>query len=90
MKVDAILSASRQFVRTREAVHAAPSIRGLIRHIEANMRLYEAFIPEGSATWLVKFVFAVYRASLVLTSDVKSCALRLVQWFQGRDFILVI
>jgi hypothetical protein len=35
MNFESILSASKRFLRTREAVHMLPSLRGFIRHIEA-------------------------------------------------------
>ncbi len=69
MNSHAVVSASKQFLKTREASAAAPSIRGLMRHIEANMRLYEAFAPDGVGSLVQRLAFAFWRLMLVAVSE---------------------
>lgn len=79
MKLDAVLVASREFVRTRQGFNTAPTLRGLIRHVEATMQLHEAFAPDGSPTWLRSFGFNVCRTLLKAGCDLKGGTTRLLQ-----------
>jgi hypothetical protein len=68
----AVSSASKQFLRTREGVHAAPSIRGLIRHLEATTALYEAFVASGANSRNARLAFGVWRLMLIAVSETVS------------------
>lgn len=73
MSFDAIKSASTLFLRTQIGFSAAPTIRGLIRHVEATMALHEAFMPDGCKCKWMRFVaFALYRRVLMVVGDVMS------------------
>jgi hypothetical protein len=62
MNVEALLSASKQFLKTREGFAACPTIRGLIRHMEATLALHRAIVGSG---WPgAGNVFGLYRRVL--------------------------
>jgi hypothetical protein len=66
-----IKSATWCFVRTRVGLNSAPTLRGLIRHIEATMALHDAFVQDKcSGKWMRFMAFVLYRRMLVLLSDV--------------------
>lgn len=69
MNVRTVLSASKEFLRTREAVDVLPSIIGLKRHVEAAMRLYEIFVPNGTGSCTARLAFNLWRLVLVMFSD---------------------
>lgn len=66
-----VLVASKHFLRTREGFHAAPSVRGFIRHIEANMQLYEAFAAEGAGNTAARVEFGLWRLILIAVSETR-------------------
>jgi hypothetical protein len=69
MKLDAVVSASQEFLRTREAVHTAPSLHGLIRHVEAAMAMYKAFVPDDVDSIVRRLAFGMWRLVLVVVSE---------------------
>jgi hypothetical protein len=69
MKVDAVVSASKEFLRTREGVHALPSIHGLVRYVEATMAMYNVFVPECSSSFTPRLAFGVWRLVLIAVSE---------------------
>lgn len=62
MDFDAVVIATRRFVRTREGLSASPTVRGFARHVEAILSLYEAF---GATSWLGNVTFHLYRQMLI-------------------------
>ncbi len=60
---------SKQYLRTREGVHVAPSIRGLIRHVDATRALHEEFVPDGAGSWASRALFAALRLALDAVSE---------------------
>jgi hypothetical protein len=77
----AVVSATKAFIRTRQGVNAAPTVRGLIRHIEATTRLYESFVPNGSGRWLRRLAFRIYRGWLAFACDLRSAVEQFSNWF---------
>lgn len=73
MNVKCIALASKQFLKTNEGYDAAPSVRGLIRHVEATIQLYEAFVPDGMDSRFSRLAFSLWR--LVLVTKCKAAAL---------------
>jgi hypothetical protein len=70
VKLDAILSASKKFLKIREAFFTAPSIRGFARIIEATLELHTSFVPEGTKSQGALIAFALWRQVLTTTGDV--------------------
>jgi hypothetical protein len=69
VKFKGIVSASKRFLRTREAVHMLPSRRGLIRHVESIVELHQQIVPE-QPRWPGSLVaFGIYRGGLVVVSE---------------------
>ena len=69
MKLGAVMSASKQFLKTRDGFDAAPSIRGLIRSVEATVVLHQAFVPEGTESRRARMAFRVWRVVLLAVSE---------------------
>jgi hypothetical protein len=73
MKFETIQSASKLFLRTRVGFNAAPTLRGLVRHMEATMALNEVFVPDGcKCKWMRFAAFTLYRRVLMIVGDVIS------------------
>jgi hypothetical protein len=48
MKLEAVLSASKKFLITRETVFVLPSMEAFARLIDATIELHHAIVPEGT------------------------------------------
>lgn len=69
MKFKGIVSASKRFLRTREAVHMLPSLRGFIRYVEAIIELHQLIVPEEPRWPGALVAFGIYRGGLVVVSE---------------------
>jgi hypothetical protein len=70
MKLEAIRSASKKFLRTRETFYIFPDMKGFALLVDATVELYEAFDPEGQKSRGVLIAFALWRQVLTIVSDV--------------------
>jgi hypothetical protein len=71
MKGAAVISASKRFLKTREAYWTCPSLHGFSRLIEATIELHQQILPgnpEGLGWPGIAFV--LYRDALISISEV--------------------
>ena len=69
MRFQGVMSASKRFLRTREAVHMFPGLRGFIRYVEAIIELHQQIVPEQPRWPGSLVVFGLYRGGLVVISE---------------------
>jgi hypothetical protein len=70
MKLEPIRLASKKFLKIRGAFFAAPSIRGLVRIIEATLELHQSFVSEGTESRVALIAFVFWRQVLTTMGDV--------------------
>ena len=70
MKLDAIRSASKRFLVTRETQLVLPSLPAFARLLEATIELHHAMVREGKETVSAVIAFRLWRAVLTSWSDV--------------------
>lgn len=73
-----LATACRHFVRTSEAVDSAPSVRGLIRHVEATIQLRQWFVKSGEGL-AEDLAFAMCRRALVAAVTLRLMAGRILR-----------
>jgi hypothetical protein len=70
MKLKAIHSASKKFLRTRETFYIFPNMQGFAQLVGVTIELYESFDPDGKKSQRLLIAFGVWRSVLTILSDV--------------------
>jgi hypothetical protein len=71
MKGAAVMSASKRFLKTREAYWICPSLHGFSRLIDAPIELHQQILPENpkGLGW-PGIAFVLYRDALIAISEI--------------------
>jgi hypothetical protein len=70
VKLEAIRSASKKFLVTRETVFVLPSLPAFARLIDATIELYHTIDPEEKKTLGARIAFGLLRLALTIIGDV--------------------
>jgi hypothetical protein len=70
MKLAAIVSASKKFLRTREALFAFPGMQAFARLLDATIELHHAIDPEEKQSLGTHIVYRLLRLVLKIVGNV--------------------
>jgi hypothetical protein len=68
MKLQAILTVSKQFLQMQKEFQSCPTPQGFSRHLRVTVEFHQAMVPEKPGWQGLGIAFALYRSGLVVIS----------------------